>query len=166
MMKNAILAIIIVALLGLSVFLITSCSPVKFYSDEGLTKSTGLKYFTVKPYLQVERDPQNNSIVKATVIYLPDLAHPQYMEIKGGLGSRKVDLKLVDGAINTFGMTSDTQIPESIEALSALVSKTSDAVKDLSLKGIPPSASQTTITEFYEIIMADGSTTFRKIEIK
>jgi hypothetical protein len=166
-MKNAFLAtIIIVVVLGLSVLLITSCSPVKFYSDEGLTKSTGLKYYTVKPYLQVERDPQNNSIVKATIIYLPDLAHPQYLEIKAGPGSRKVDLKLENGAINTFGMTSDTQIPETIEALAALVSKTSDAVKDLSLKGIPPTASQSTITEFYEIIMTDGSTTVRKIEIK
>ena len=77
-MKNSTLAAIILVLTG--------CAPVKFYSNPGLTENSGLKYHTVKPYLQVEKDPLNNSIVKATVIYLPDLANPQYMIIKDGFG--------------------------------------------------------------------------------
>jgi len=57
----------------LTLFALTGCAHVKFYSNPGLTEKTGLKYYTVNPYLMVERDPENNRVVKVTVIYLPDL---------------------------------------------------------------------------------------------
>ena len=84
-MKNSNYAL----LSGLVMLLITSCAPVKFYSNDGLTEKTGLKYYTVKPFLHVERDAETNRIVKANVVYLPDLAHPQYMVMQDGLNSRK-----------------------------------------------------------------------------
>jgi hypothetical protein len=140
---------------------------VKFYSNPGLTEESGLKYYTVKPYLQVEKDPVNNSIVKATVIYLPDLANPQYMVIKDGLGSGKVDMKLTDGSINTLGVATDPKIPETIDALAALISKSTTAITDLAaLKGIPPAAAASTITELYEIFMGPEGTTVKKVEFK
>jgi len=146
---------------------LTGCAPVKFYSNPELTRSSGLKYYTVKPYLLVERESTGNNVVKATVIYLPDLENPQYMVLKDGLGSRKIDLKLNDGSISTFGLATDPLIAESVEALSALISKSASAINDLStLKGIPSSAVSTTITELYEVVMTGGSTSVRKIEIK
>ena len=57
------------------------------------------------------------------MLFLPDLANPQYMAIKNGPGSRKVDLKLSDGCISTLGFASDTKIDDYINALSALLSK-------------------------------------------
>lgn len=167
-MKNAFLTAVFtavfLAIAGLMTLALTGCAPVNFYSDPGLTQKTGLKYYAVRPYLQVERD-QAGTVTKASVIYLPDIAHPQYIAIKDGLGSRKLDIKLTDGSITTLGISSESQLPESIEALAALVDKSAEAAKDLALKGIP-SAAQNTVTELYEIIMEEGGTSVRKIEIK
>jgi hypothetical protein len=162
-MKNTFLklvpAVIILAFAG--------CTPVKFYSNAELTKKSGLKYYPVKPYLQVERETVNNTIVKAMILYLPDLENPQFIALNDGLGSKKLDLKLTDGSINTFGMESDPKIAETITAFSALLSKTATAITDLStLKGVPPTAAPTTITELYDIIMTNGLTSVRRIEIK
>jgi len=162
-MKQAILkTAICLALTSLS-----GCSPVKFYSNSGLTESSGLKYFTVKPYLMVEKEAVSNNVVKVSVIYMPDLENPQYMVVKDGPGARKVDLKLTDGSISTLGLSTDTKIAESIEALSALISKSASAIDDLAnLKGLPPSASASIVTELYEVTMSNGSTSVRKIEIR
>ena len=147
--------------------MLTGCAPVKFYSNPGLTEKSGLKYYTVKPYLQVEKDPLNNSVVKVTVIYLPDLFNPQYMVIKDGLGSRKVDLKLTDGSINTFGVTTDPKIAETIEAMTAMISKSASAITDLAaLKSIPPTAAASTVTELYEVVMGPDGTSMKKVEFK
>lgn len=161
-MKDSVLRVVTM----LIVLALSACTPVKFYSDAGLTKNTGIKYYTVKPYLQVEKDPLNNNILKAAVIYLPDLENPQYMVLKDGLGSRKMDLKLTEGSINTLGIATDPKIAESIEAMAALIAKSAAAIEDLSgLKGFPPAAGSS-ITELYEITMADGITAVRKIDIR
>jgi hypothetical protein len=151
-MKNAFLKLIS----GVLILAFTSCTSVQFYSNPELTQKSGLKYYTVKPYLQVE-----------TILYLPDLENPQYIAIKDGLGSKKLDLKLADGVITTFGMETDPNIAESITALTALVSKTATAITDLStMKGIPGAAAPATVTELYDIIMTNGVTSVKKIEVK
>ncbi len=148
------------------IILFSGCSPVRFYSDAELTHKSGLKYYTVKPYLQVERDITSNNITKASVIYMPDLENPQYIGINGGAGSGKFDLKLTDGTISTIGLASDPKTSESIEALAALIAKGSAGIADLtSLKGLP-SAAPPSVTELYDIIMKDGITTLKKIDIK
>jgi hypothetical protein len=162
-MKNVLIKLIS----GVFILAFTGCASVKFYSDAGLTNKSGLKYFTVKPYLQVERETVNNTIVKATILYLPDLENPQYIAVKDGLGSKKLDLKLTDGSISTFGMETDPKIAESVAALTSLVSKTATAITDLStLKGISGAAAPATITELYDIIMTGGLTSVKKIEVK
>ncbi len=162
-MKNAFLNLI----MGSLILALVGCTSVKFFSDPGLTKKSGLKYYTVKPYLQVERETVNNTITKANIIYLPDLENPQYIALKDGLGSKKLDLKLSDGSITTFGMETDPKIAESIASLAALLSKTTTAITDLSsLKGIPGVKTSTTVTELYDIIMTNGVTSVRKIEVK
>lgn len=161
-MKNALIKIVT----GIFILAFTGCSPVKFYSNAELTKQAGFKYYTVKPYLQVERDQTTNNIVKATILYLPDLENPQYVAIKDGLGSRKLDLKLTDGTITTLGLDTDPLIAETLTALGNIASKTASAVTDLAtLKGVPPTAASTTITELYDIIMTNGITSVKKIEV-
>jgi hypothetical protein len=162
-MKNAFIKIV-TALFFLA---FTGCSSVKFYSNPELTTKSGLKYYTVKPFLQVEREIVSNNIVKTTIIYLPDLANPQYIKLKSGLGSRKFDLKLTDGYISTIGFDADPKIAESVTALAGLVSKTATALKkDTTLKGLPPTLAAATITELYDIIMTNGTTSVKKIEVK
>jgi hypothetical protein len=155
-------ALILFSFLGLS-----ACSPVQFYSDSNLTHKSGLKYYTVKPYIIVERELSGGNIVKASAIYIPDLENPQYVVLKDGLGSRKLDLKLSDGTITSLGLATEPLIAESVEALSALISKSASAIDDLSsLKGNYPGAAAQTISELYEVLMIDGKTSVRKIEIK
>ena len=103
--------------------------------------------------MKLERDNEGN-IVKADVIYLPDLANPQYMAIKNGPGSRKVDLKLTDGCISTFGFASDTKIDDYINALSALLSKGTYAVTNLDALKVPQGTkAMPNMVELYEIVM-------------
>jgi hypothetical protein len=162
-MKNAFLKLIS----GIFILAFTGCSSVQFYSNSELSKKSGLKYYTLKPYLQVERETLNNSIVKATILYLPDLENPHYIAIKDGIGSKKLDVKLTDGSISTFGLDSDPKIAESIAALTSLVSKTATAITDLSaLKGIPGATAPAAIIELYDIIMTNGITSVKKIEVK
>ena len=162
-MKNALIKIVS----GIFILAYTGCSPVKFYSNAELTKQAGFKYYTVKPYLQVERDPATNNVIKATILYLPDLENPQYVAIKDGLGSRKLDLKLSDGSITTLGLDTDPLIAETLTAIGNMVSKTASAVTDLStLKGVPPTAASSTITELYDIVMVNGITSVKRIEVK
>jgi hypothetical protein len=159
-MKTKILATVV----SLYAILFYGCAPVQIYSNKGLTERTGLKYYTVKPYLHVEREYETNRIVKATVIYLPDLANPQYMVMRDGLNSRKINLKFTDGAINTFGYSSTSKVGESVDALAALVSKSSDAITEMSsLKGLQPVKASSNTVELYEIIIGPDKTVLREV---
>jgi len=144
----------------------TGCAPVQIYSNNSLTSRTGLKYYTVKPFLHVEREAGSNRIVKATVVYLPDLANPQYMVIHDGLNSRKISLKFTDGAINTFGYTSTSKVPESVDALAAMVTKSTDAINELkSATGLQPAKAPSNTVELYEIVFGLEKTSLRKVEM-
>lgn len=156
--------IVTVIILGSLVF--AGCNTVKIYSDQSLKKNTGLKFYTAKPYLQVERNNTDGSIVKATIIYMPDLANPQYMAVKPGFGSAKVSMKFKDGYLESFGFDSDSEIPELLESAGSLISDAAGAVTDIySIKGVSPSATSATTTEVYEIIMTSEGTTLKKIDI-
>lgn len=162
-MKNAFLILVT----GIFFLAFTACSPVKFYSNAELTKQSGFKYYPVKPYLQVERELTSNNVVKATILYLPDLENPQYIAIKNGIGSKKLDLKLTDGTITTLGLETDPLIAETLTAAANVVSKAASAITDLSsLKGLPLTATSATITELYDIIITNGITSVKRIDVK
>jgi len=159
-MKNTILALLVSA----GIFMLTGCAPVQFYSNSGLTEKTGLKYYTTKPFLHVERDPETNKIVKAAVIYLPDLAKPQYLVMHDGLNSRKISLKFKDGCLTDFGYSSTGKVNESVDALAALISKSSDALTDLNaLKSLQTAKASSNTIELYEIIFSPDKTTLRQV---
>lgn len=161
-MKNTMRAVFV----SLTILSFAGCAPVQIYSNKGLTEKTGLKYYTVKPFLHVERDPETNRIVKATVLYLPDLSNPQYMIIRDGLNSRKINLKFTDGSINTFGYTSTEKISESVDALAALILKGTDALTDLNaLKSLQTAKANSNKVELYEIIFGTDKTTLREVTI-
>jgi hypothetical protein len=149
---------------GLIILTFTGCASVQIYSNKGLTEKTGLKYYTVKPFLHVEREPETNRIVKATVIYLPDLANPQYMVIREGFNSKKVNLKFSNGSLETFGYTSTGKVSESVDALAALISKGTDALTEINaLKGLQAVKASSNKVELYEIIFGADKTTLREV---
>ena len=89
------------------------------------------------------------------------------MAVKNGFGSSKVDLKLTDGSINTFGFTSDTKIAESVDALAALLSKGTTALTELStLKSPQGFKAPSNTVEFYEIVIGADKTILREVVIE
>lgn len=154
------------AFVSLTIFVFTGCAPVQIYSNKGLTEKSGLKYYTVKPYLHVERDSETNRIVKATVIYLPDLANPQYLVMRDGVNSRKINLKFKDGSITDFGYSSIGKVGESVDALAAMITKSADALTEVNaLKGLQPSKASSNTVELYEIIIGSEKTTLKEVTV-
>jgi len=159
-MKNTILAVLV----SIFIYAFIGCAPVQFYSNKSLSEKTGLKYYTVKPFLHVERDPETKQVVKSTIIYLPDLANPQYMVMRDGLNSRKINLKFKDGYITDFGYSSTGKVSESIDALAGMISKSTDALTEINaLKGIQAVKASANIVELYEIIFGTDKTTLREV---
>jgi hypothetical protein len=159
-MKKRIFQII----LYLVILSIIGCSPVKFSSQPGLDSVTGLKFYTVKPFILVEREVSGNRVIKATVLYLPDLSNPQYMVLKNGVGARKVDIKLTEGSINTLGFSSDPNIAESLNALASLLSKGTAAVVDINnLRTQQNISASDNSVELYEVIMSSDKTILREV---
>jgi hypothetical protein len=150
----------------LAVLAVAGCTPVKFYTNSSLTVNSGLKYYAVKPYLQVEKESESGRITKASVLYLPDLINPQYLVVKGP-GAKKVDLKLTDGTLTSFGFSSEDALSGTIEALTGLISKGSEAIKDLStMRSFPPAEKAAVYVELYEVLMTSEGTTLKKVEFR
>ena len=161
-MKNSLLAVLV----GILIYAFTGCAPVQFYSNKSLTEKTGLKYYTTKPFLHVDRDPETNKVIKSTVIYLPDLANPQYMVMRDGLNSRKINLKFKDGSITDFGYSSVGKVSESVDALSGMISKSADALTEINaLKGLQAVKSSSSTVELYEIVFGPDRTTLREVTV-
>lgn len=114
----------------LVIFVLTpSCARVKFYSDPDLTKETGLKYYTPKPYLLVVRTGAKDKPVDVSVVYLPDLEHPQYAKYKSGWGTHQFTLALANGVMTSYGQTADSKVPETISAVGSLLSNAGGGFK-------------------------------------
>ncbi len=123
-MKNLTLTLITIASLMLS-----DCATVKVYSDAELKKETGLRYYSLKPFLLVEYQSEKDNTVKTSVVFLPDLGAPQFMVLKSGLGSSELKMSFKNGALESYGVVTDSQLPESMEAFAAMLSKSAYATQ-------------------------------------
>lgn len=101
--------------------LFSSCATVKFYDDSALKNESGIEFYSAKPYLLVERQPAKDVAIKSTVIYLPDRANPKYAKLKPGFGSSDLKLSLENGMITSYGVITDSKIPETITAITGAV---------------------------------------------
>jgi len=127
-MKKSTLYYLTILLIVISL-LSHGCSSVQIYSDGDLKNKTGLKYYPVKPYLLVELKSEKDMTVKTSVVYLPDMANPQYLRVTSGIGSNELKLTFKNGSLESYGLASESEIPETINSLASLISKSSDAVK-------------------------------------
>lgn len=85
---------------------------------------TGLKFYHSKPYLLVERNPQKEIKIKSSIIYLPDLENPTYAKIKPGLGSADLKIDLENGILKSYGLVTDTKIPETLTSVAGALAST------------------------------------------
>jgi len=155
----------IISFLG-CIFLLSSCSTVKFYSDSTLKTETGIKVYSAKPYLLFTSVKDS---LTAKVIYLPDLANPQYVKLKSGLGTSNLSLTLANGILTSYGLSTDTKIPETITAATGLITELATVLKG-DTKNDKPSPKPTiknTVFELYEFILdKDNTVKLHKVEIK
>ena len=88
------------------------------------------------------------------------------MVIRDGLNSRKINLKFKDGSIDTFGYTSTGKVGESVDALAALISKSTDTLTDLNaLKSLQTAKTNSNSVELYEIVFGADKTILREVTI-
>jgi len=118
---------LLVLFVGIVAF--TGCASVKFYSDADLKKETGLRYYTLKPYLLVEYKAEKDNTVKTNVVYLPDLSSPQYVRITNGFGSNELKMNFENSGLVSYGIISKSELPETMEAIAAMLSKSAYAAQ-------------------------------------
>ena len=116
-------------MLALSSLLLASCANVTFHPElpngktPDLSRQTGLKYYSAKPYLLVGPTGNKDAPLKAEIISLPDLENPTYAIYHPGWGQHIFSLAVSsNGSLSSYGQTADTKIPETIAAVGSLMS--------------------------------------------
>lgn len=161
-MKRLIICLVVLS----GIILFTGCATVKVYSDADLKNETGLRSYTLKPYLLVEYQAEKDNTVKTTVVYLPDLASPQYMVLKSGIGSSELKMSFNNSALESYGVVADSQLPESMEAFAAILSKSAYATQ--AFTGPESSGTinqeQGTLFRLFEILPGKDGTIIREVK--
>lgn len=143
--------------------LTTGCATVKFYNDESLTMETGLKVYSSKPYLLVEHMGTKTVNLKTSIVYLPDLASPQYIRIKPGIGSAALKLELNNGMLTSYGLTTDTKIPEMLGKVTDLITKSTTSLDGL-VNNKTDAGTEPPFFELYEIVISRGPTRLVRVQ--
>lgn len=108
---------------------LSGCAGVTFYSDAGLTKKTGYPLFVTKPYLMVARTGAEDKPIEVSIVRISDPNNVVYAVPKSGFGSSKLAFTLANGDITTFGLDTDTKIPELITSVAGLLTSHATAKK-------------------------------------
>lgn len=155
------ISLIAVVFTGLIAF--SGCASVKFYSDPGLEKQTGLRYYTLKPYLLVEYQAEKDNTVKTSVVYLPDLENPQYIVIKPGIGATDLKMAFTNSALTSYGISTESEYPELFESIASMLSKSAYAAQGFT--GQEPGELDVSGTYFrlYEILPGRDGTIMKEI---
>lgn len=138
-------------------FLLTNCATVKFYSDESLKNETGLRVYTPKPFLLVEYRHTKTESIRTTIVYMPDLTQPQYIKPRPGIGSNALKLEITNGFLTSYGLTTDTKMPETLGKITDLLTRSSASIADLARNKTDAGADEP-VFELYEIVISDGHT--------
>jgi len=155
--------LVIKAVIFGSFIILAGCATVKFYSDPDLKNETGLRYYTLKPYLLVEYRAEKDNTVKTSVVYLPDLANPQYLEFKTGIGSNDIKLTFTNSSLTSYGVVSESMFSETLEAVAAMLSKSAYAAQGFTGPGMSDTDESGTYFKIYEIIPGRDGTTIKEI---
>lgn len=160
-MKN-----LIIAFVCSSALILTGCASVQFYSDSGLTKKTGLKVAQAKPFLLVEYCSAKDNTVKSSIVWIPDDANAQYVVIKRGIGSGELKLAFEKGSLNSYGITTGSEIPETINSLASLISKTAVAATAFSSGNEnEEETSELPVFELFEIVIEKDGTYLKPVTV-
>jgi hypothetical protein len=124
-----------------------------------LSRHTGLKYYTAKPYLLIGPTGNKDAPLKAEIISLPDLEHPTYAIYHPGWGQHIFSLAVSsNGNLSSYGQTADTKIPETIAAVGSLMSGVGAlaAVRSLLAPATPNQLIRRAITQLDDLQKLDA----------
>ena len=157
--------ITVFAAIVVACILLAGCATVKVYSDAGLNNETGLRFYTLKPYLLVEYMAEKDNTVKTTVVYLPDLSSPQFMRVKPGLGASEVKMGFKNSALESYGVVADSKLPEGLEAFAAVLSKSAYATQAFTGPAPGGTTDQDQIVPFrlYEVLTTPAGTVLKEV---
>lgn len=150
-------------LLFVSLIVFTGCASVKFYSDADLKEETGLRYYTLKPYLLVEYKAEKDNTVKTSVVYLPDLLNPQYVKVTSGLGSNELKMSFQNSGLTSYGIVSESEIPGLLESFAAMLSKSAYAAQSFTGERMSEPNEEETYFRLYEIIPGTEGTELKEV---
>jgi len=140
----------------------TSCAGVKIYSDPEWQHQSALKFYYSKPFLLVEYNANKDGTNKTTVVYLPDLTEPFYAKKINGLGSSELKIAYDNGAIASFGLSTDAKIPESIAGLKGLAASLNQLPLLTNDSKILKSTQEKTF-DLYAILFSEGKLVLKKV---
>lgn len=157
--------LITILVVTVSIIVLTGCATVKVYSDADLKNETGLRSYTLRPYLLVEYMAEKDNTVKTTVVYLPDLSTPQYMVLKPGIGSSELKMNFNNSALESYGVVTDSKLPESMEAFAAILSKSAYATQAFTGPETPRTLNPEPGTSFrlFEILPTSAGTSLKEV---
>jgi hypothetical protein len=128
-----------------------------------LKNETGLRVYTPKPYLLVEYRNTKTETVRTTVVYLPDLSSPQYIKPRPGVGSNSLKLDISNGFLTSYGLTTDTKMPETLGKITDLITKSTSTVADV-IRTSAVGEVEAPVFELYEISIAQGLTRLLRVK--
>jgi hypothetical protein len=148
----------------ISTLLFANCSGVKIYSDAGLQHPAAIQFHYAKPFLLVEHNANKDGTTKTSIIYLPDQTETYYAKMVSGLGNSDLKIAFENGSIASLGISSDNKILLSTGSLSSLISDLAKTPNALTTE----KKNETTVPEIelYQIIVIDGKTSLKKMDLK
>lgn len=163
--------LIVFTVIAVTLIVLGGCATVRIYSDATLKNETGLRYYTLKPYLLVEYMAEKDKTIRTTVVYLPDLASPQYMVLQPGIGSSDLKMNFANSALTSYGVITESQLPESLEAFANVLSKSAYAAQTFTRteSGARNQEQETSNTEpghsfrLFEIVPGSDGATLREV---
>jgi uncharacterized protein YceK len=155
---------IILAILTALMLLLSGCSSVQFWSGNDPKEMTGLKFYTSKPYLLVEYMAEKDLTVRTTILYLPDLADPQYMKVRPGMGSNDLKMTFEKSILSSYGNATYSDVAGMLNSLAGVISKGAAAAGALASPGYKQ---QSRGEEFalFEILFTKDGTKLKRVNI-
>jgi hypothetical protein len=153
------------AAIPVALILFSGCATVKIYSDAELTRETGLRFYTLKPYLLVEYQAGKDNNVTTSVVFLPDVSSPQFIKLRPGIGSSELKMTFSNSALESYGVVTDSQLPESMSAFADILSKSAYAAQNFTgaRQDAEPGQQQAIPFRLFEIFITPSGTELREV---
>ena len=125
--------------------LLAGCTPRVIVRANPTKADPGIRYYRPKPYLKIEpaeisvaRDQSEivPGLVRISLVYMPDFSEEYAIDVRSGLGTANVGIKLEDGwNLTEIDQDLDSQTDENISAVGDLLSGLGDVVPTAADRG-------------------------------